>query len=257
MEARDKAGKLFVILSGFFLVNAVLAEFVGIKIFALETALGFEPLNWTLFGQTGTLNFTTGVLLWPFVFVMTDVINEYFGRRGVKFITWLTIILIVYAFLFAFLAIKVAPADWWVSSYQAQGIPDMQVAFAGIFGQGLWVIVGSLVAFLIGQLLDVTIYHRVRRITGESKIWLRATGSTLVSQFVDSYVVLYIAFVIGPQNWPLDQFLAIGTLNYSYKFLAAILMTPLIYFAHFLIDRYLGADADRLKLAASEDRGHW
>ena len=257
MEARDKAGKLFVILSGFFLVNAVLAEFVGIKIFALETALGFEPLNWTLFGQTGTLNFTTGVLLWPFVFVMTDVINEYFGRRGVKFITWLTIILIVYAFLFAFLAIQVAPADWWVSSYQAQGIPDMQVAFAGIFGQGLWVIVGSLVAFLIGQLLDVTVYHRVRRITGESKIWLRATGSTLVSQFVDSYVVLYIAFVIGPQNWPLEQFLAVGTLNYSYKFGAAILMTPLIYLAHFLIDRYLGADADRLKLAASEDRGHW
>jgi uncharacterized integral membrane protein (TIGR00697 family) len=257
MQAADKAGKLFVVLSCFFLVNAVLAEFVGIKIFALETTLGLDPLNWTLFGQAGTLNFTTGVLLWPFVFVMTDVINEYFGRRGVKYITWLTIILIVYAFFFAFLAINVTPADWWVGSYQQQGIPDMQVAFAGIFGQGLWVIVGSLVAFLIGQLLDVTVYHRVRRITGEKKIWLRATGSTLVSQFVDSYVVLYIAFVIGPQNWPLDQFLAVGTLNYSYKFAAAILMTPLIYLAHYLIDQYLGDDAERLKEAASEDRGHW
>ena len=98
MQAQDKAGKLFVVLSGFFLVNAVLAEFVGIKIFALETTMGFEPLNWELFGQVGTLNFTAGVILWPFVFVMTDVINEYFGRRGVKFITWLTIILICYAF---------------------------------------------------------------------------------------------------------------------------------------------------------------
>ena len=87
MQHGDKAGKLFVVLSGFFLVNAVSAEFVGIKIFALEPSLGLEPLNWSLFGQIGTLNFTAGVILWPFVFVMTDVINEYFGRRGVKFIT--------------------------------------------------------------------------------------------------------------------------------------------------------------------------
>ena len=159
--------------------------------------------------------------------------------------------------MFAFAAIRLAPAEWWVGSYQAQGIPDMQAAFAGIFGQGLWVIGGSLIAFLIGQLLDVTVYHRVRRVTGESKIWLRATGSTLISQLVDSYVVLYVAFVIGPQSWSLSQLMAIGTLNYSYKFLAALLMTPLIYLAHFLIDRYLGADAARLKAAAAQDHGTW
>jgi uncharacterized integral membrane protein (TIGR00697 family) len=257
MQAGDKAGRLFVVLSGFFLVNAVIAEFVGIKIFALEPTLGFQPLNWSLFGQRGTLDFTAGVILWPFVFVMTDVINEYFGRRGVKFITWLTIGLICYAFVFAFAAIRLAPAGWWTTSYQAQGIPDMQAAFAGIFGQGLWVIGGSLVAFLIGQLLDVTVYHRVRRLTGESKIWLRATGSTLISQLVDSYVVLYIAFVIGPQNWSLQQLLAVGTLNYSYKFLAALLMTPAIYLGHWLIDRYLGEDAPRLKTAAAQDHGSW
>ncbi len=253
----DRAGKLFVVLSGFFLVNAVLAEFVGIKIFALEPTLGIEPLNWSLFGQTGSLNFTAGVLLWPFVFVMTDVINEYFGRRGVRFITYLAIILIVYAFIFAFAAIRIEPADWWVTDYSNQGIPDMQAAFAGIFGQGLWVIAGSLVAFLIGQLLDVTVYHRVRRITGERMIWLRATGSTLISQLVDSYVVLYVAFVIGPQNWGMDQFLAIGTLNYAYKFAAAILMTPLIYLAHAVIDGYLGDAADGVKAAAASDQAHW
>lgn len=257
MPGGDKAGKLFVVLSGFFLVNAVLAEFVGIKVFALETTLGLPPLNWELFGQVGTLNFTAGVILWPFVFVMTDVINEYFGRRGVKFITWLTIILICYAFLFAFAAIRIAPADWWIGAYERQGIPDMQAAFAGVFGQGLWVIGGSLTAFLIGQLLDVTIYHRIRRVTGERKIWLRATGSTLVSQLVDSYIVLYIAFVIGPQHWSIDQWLAIGSLNYSYKFLAAIVMTPVIYLAHSIIDRYLGEDGPPLKLAATADHGSW
>jgi uncharacterized integral membrane protein (TIGR00697 family) len=253
----DKSGKLFVVLAGFFLTNAILAEFVGIKIFALEPTLGLEPLNWQLFGQTGSLNFTAGVLLWPFVFVMTDVINEYYGRRGVRFISYLTVLFIVYAFIFAFAAIRAVPAEWWVSSYEAQGIPDMQAAFAGIFGQGLWVIAGSLIAFLIGQLLDVAVYHRVRRITGERYIWLRATGSTLVSQFVDSFVVLYIAFVIGPAKWSTDLFLAVGSLNYSYKFLAAILMTPLIYLAHHLIDRYLGEEAPAMKAAATFDHASW
>lgn len=254
----DKAGRLFAILAGFFLTNAILAEFVGIKIFALEPTLGLPPMDWQLFGQSGSLNFTAGVLLWPFVFIMTDIINEYFGRRGVRFITYLTVIFIIYAFLFAFAAIHIVPADWWVGAYSEQGIPDMQAAFAGVFGQGLWVIGGSLTAFLIGQLLDVAVYHRVRQWTGEKKIWLRATGSTLVSQLVDSFVVLYIAFVIGPQQWSLDLFFAIGTLNYSYKFLMAIAMTPLIYLSHALIDRYLGSDeAARMKAAAASDSSSW
>ncbi|MBM4195904.1 MAG: queuosine precursor transporter [Gammaproteobacteria bacterium] len=247
----SRPARLFAVLAAFFLTNAIMAEFVGIKIFALEPTLGFPPVNWSLFGVSGTLNFTAGVLLWPFVFVMTDVINEYYGRRGVRFISWLAAGLIIYAFLFAYLAIGIEPADWWITSYQTQGIADAQAAFAGLFGQGLWVIGGSLTAFMIGQLLDVTIYHRIRRVTGERRVWLRATGSTLVSQFIDSYVVLYIAFVLGPQQWPMSQFLAVGSVNYLYKFCAAILMTPLIYLAHALIDRWLGADAERLKSEAS------
>lgn len=250
----DKSGRLFTVLAGFFLTNAIIAEFVGIKIFALEPTVGIPQLNWRLFGEQGTLDFTAGVLLWPFVFVMTDVINEYFGRRGVRFISWLAAGLISYAFVFAYVAIAITPADWWVTSYAVQGIPDAQAAFAGIFGQGLWVIGGSLTAFMIGQLIDVSIYHRVRRVTGESKVWLRATGSTLVSQLIDSFIVLYIAFVLGPQQWPIEQFLAVGTVNYAYKFTAAILMTPAIYLAHAMIDRYLGGEAAKLKEIASADR---
>jgi uncharacterized integral membrane protein (TIGR00697 family) len=253
---KSPRSKLFVVLAGIFIANALLAEFVGIKIFALEPTLGIEPLNWNLFGQTGSLSFTAGVLLWPVVFVLTDVINEYFGRRGVRFISYLAIGLILYAFAFIYLAIDLPPADWWPSAYQGQGIENMQAAFAGIFGQGLWVIGGSLIAFLVGQLLDVSIYHRVRKITGERMIWLRATGSTLFSQLVDSYIVLYIAFVIGPQQWGMSQFLAVGTVNYAYKVVAAIGLTPLIYLAHHLIDRYLGTErAMRLKTEAAADHG--
>jgi queuosine precursor transporter len=180
-------------------------------------------------------------LLWPMVFVMTDVVNEFYGRRGVRLISWLAALLIVYGFIFAFAAISLAPAGWWVNAAQAQGVSDYQAAFAAVFGQGLWTIAGSLVAFILGQLIDVAVFHRIRNATGEKHVWLRATGSTAVSQLVDSFVVLYIAFVLGPQHWPTSLFLAVSTVNYGYKMLAAVAMIPLIYLMRRVITGYLGA----------------
>ena len=236
----DRATRLFVALAAFFCANAVLAEFIGVKIFALEDSLGIAPLEWNLFGQSGSLNFTAGTLLWPIVFIMTDTVNEYFGKRGVRMISWLAAGLIVYGFVFAYLAIHLAPASWWVGVAKDQGVPDYQAAYAAIFGQGMWIIVGSLIAFLVGQLIDVQVFHRIRSRTGERHAWLRATGSTAVSQLVDSFVVLYIAFVLGPQQWPTSLFLAVGTLNYIYKMLAAIALLPLLYLLRAGIHRYLG-----------------
>ena len=244
--------RLFIVLSGLFITNALMAEFIGVKIFALEDTLGLPPLDWRLFGQSGSLSFTAGVMLWPVVFIMTDIINEYFGVRGVRFISWLAVGCITYAFLFAYLAIELAPASWWVGVAAGRGVPDMQAAFAATFGQGLWTIGGSVTAFLTGQLIDVAIFHRIRALTGERWIWLRATASTAVSQLVDSFVVLYIAFVLGPQQWPIDLFLAVGTVNYFYKLLMAVLLIPLIYLGRRVIERYLGpVEADRLKAEAA------
>lgn len=247
----QKSTRLFILLGGFFVTNALVAEFIGVKIFALEDTLGWEPMNWNLFGESGSLMFTAGVLLWPIVFIMTDVINEYYGQRGVRLLSYLTAGLISYAFLMVFLAIRLAPADWWVGISAEGGVPDMQQAFSNVFGQSNWIIVGSLVAFLVGQLLDAFVFYKVRSVMGERKIWLRATLSTMVSQFVDSFVVLYIAFVIGPQQWPINRFLAVGTVNYGYKVLMAILLIPLLYLAHFWIDRYLGEkEADKMRKMA-------
>jgi uncharacterized integral membrane protein (TIGR00697 family) len=238
----SRSTRLFVGLAAFFAANAIIAEFVGVKIFALETTLGQPPFGWNLFGQSGSLSFTAGVLLWPVVFVMTDVINEYFGRRGVRLISFIAVGLICYAFLFAYVAIRLAPAAWWVTVNSTRGVPDMQAAFASVFGQGLWTIGGSIVAFMVGQLVDVGIFHRIRQATGERWIWLRATGSTAVSQLIDSFVVLYIAFVLGPQQWPVSLFLAVGTVNYAYKMAAAVALIPLLYLMRRGIERYVGAE---------------
>ena len=243
-----RAVRLFIALAGFFIADALVAEFIGPKIFSLEGTLGLADFHWSLLGVQGTLTFTAGVMFWPFVFILTDVINEYFGLRGVRLVSWLAVALISWAFFAAWVAIQLAPAPFWIQSNQALGVPDIQNAYAQIFGQGMWTIAGSLVAFLIGQLVDVSVFHRIRSVTGERWIWLRATGSTVVSQLFDSFVVLYIAFVLGPQHWPIKQFLAVGTVNYLYKMLAAVVMIPVLYLVHGLVHRYLGDEqAERLK----------
>lgn len=248
---KDKPTKLFIGFAAFFVANALIAESIGSKIFSLEKVFGAKPVNFTLFGHEGlAFNLTCGVLLWPLEFIMTDIVNEYYGPKAVKRISYTAVVLITYAFLMYFLAIGVPPADFWLSTKTADGITNMQAAFSGIFGQGMWIIAGSLVAFLVSQLVDVAVFHRIKRVTGEKHVWLRATGSTVISQLIDSYIVLTIAFKIG-SNWSWAQIFAVGTMNYMYKFLMAIALTPLIYLVERWIERYVGHEtAKKMKLQA-------
>lgn len=253
---RDKPTKLFLGFTAFFVANALIAEAIGTKIFSLEKLFGLHPVSFSLFGQTGlSFNLTCGVLLWPLEFVMTDIVNEYYGPKAVRRISLTAVILISYAFLMYFLAIGVPPADFWISSGHKNGIDNMQNSFNAIFGQGMRIIIGSLVAFLVSQLVDVYIFHKIKKITGDKRIWLRATGSTLVSQLIDSYIVLFIAFS-GVFSW--QMILAIGMMNYIYKFTMALILTPVIIWVEKWIEKYVGHDiARRMKKVAmgQEDDG--
>jgi uncharacterized integral membrane protein (TIGR00697 family) len=153
-----------------------------------------------------------------------------------------------------FLTIKLPPAEWWLEANNLDGQGNyfnMDFAFNKILGQGQRIIIGSLAAFLISQLIDVFVFQKLRQATGQKMLWLRATGSTLVSQFIDSFVVLYIAF-FGVFTGP--QIMAIGITNYIYKFSVAIILTPLIYLGHYLIDQYLGKEnAARISEEAAKE----
>jgi uncharacterized integral membrane protein (TIGR00697 family) len=237
---KDKQTKLFIGFTVFFVANALIAECIGTKIFSLEKIIGIPPVNMTLFGQSGlSYNLTCGVLLWPLEFILTDIVNEYYGPKAVRRISYTAVALIAYAFLMFYSSINLPPADFWLSSKQQDGIGNMQTAYSGIFGQGMWIILGSLVAFLVSQIIDVTVFHRIKKVTGEKKVWLRATGSTLVSQLIDSFIVLAIAFHWG-SNWSWPQVIAVGILNYTYKCFVAIVLTPVIYIAEGWIERYIG-----------------
>ncbi len=248
---KDKPTKLFLGFTAFFVANALIAECIGTKIFSLEKLLGMPVSNITLFGQSGlSFNLTCGVLLWPLEFVMTDIVNEYYGPKAVRRISYTAVILISYAFVMFYGSIQTPPADFWIASKTDNGIDNMQTAFNGIFGQGMWIIFGSIVAFLVSQVVDVTVFHRIKKITGEKKVWLRATGSTLVSQLIDSFIVLTIAFKFGG-NWTWPLIFAVGTMNYIYKFTVAIILTPVIYFVEKRIEIYVGHDtAKKMKRAA-------
>lgn len=229
--------KLFIVLFGAFLTNAIIAEIIGVKIVSIEKSLGFDPVDLkTIWGESWSFNQTAGALNWPIVFITSDLINDYFGKKGVKFITYTTALFVLYSFIIIYLATLLVPADFWISVNAKTG--NINDSFTLIFSQGLGIIAGSLIAFLVSQLLDAHIFEKIKSKTGNKHIWLRATGSTLVSQLIDSFLVIGIAFYIFG-NWSIYQWFNVALNNYLYKFIVAILFTPLLYLVHFIIEAYL------------------
>ncbi|MFE3846381.1 queuosine precursor transporter [Flavobacterium sp. LB3P45] len=215
---KSKKDMVFVILAGIFITNAVVAELIGGKLI-----------------QVGPFVMSIGILPWPVVFLTTDLINEYFGEKGVKKLSYITACLIAYAFIILLLAILV-PA--------AKGIsPVNDSQFYAVFGQSMWIITGSIIAFLVSQLIDVSVFWFFKNRTGERKIWLRTTGSTVVSQLFDSFIVLGIAFWL-PGKINFDTFLSSAIVGYTFKLGIAVLLTPLIYLGHHLIKKYLSEETE-------------
>lgn len=215
MGIQTRRDIVYLALAGFFVTNAILGEVTGGKLFTF-----------------GVFTLSIGVIPWPVVFIATDLINEYFGREGVKRLTLMTIALIVYAFVVLFLAMQVPAAAF---------SPVTDAQFKAVFGQSLWIIVGSVTAFALSQLVDVGVFWLVRHRTGGRFLWMRATGSTVVSQLIDSIVIIGIAFWL-PGKVKTSEFLQVAASNYSFKLLIALGTTPLLYAGHAAIDRFLGID---------------
>ena len=210
---QSKKDLVYIILAGIFITNAVIAELIGGKLI-----------------YVGPYLMSIGILPWPVVFVTTDLINEYFGQKGVKKLSLITACLIAYCFVLLFFALK-------IPAVKGDGlVTDDQ--FHAVFGQSMWIIVGSITAFLTSQLIDVSIFHFFKNRTGNKMIWLRSTGSTVISQLFDSFIVLGIAFwMTGKINT--EQYIASAFTGYFVKLIIAILLTPLIYLGHSLIEKYL------------------
>jgi uncharacterized integral membrane protein (TIGR00697 family) len=213
MDLKNRKDIVFLVLAGFFITNALIAELIGGKLIQF----------FGLFTQS------IGIILWPIVFILTDLINEHFGKDGVKKLTYVTVGLISFAFIILTIAIKIPATPF---------SPVNNEVFKTVFGQSQWIIIGSIVAFFVSQLVDVYVFVLLKKITGNKFIWLRATGSTLVSQLVDTFIVQYIAFVL-PAKWTFDEFMMNASWGYLFKLIIAIALIPIIYIGHYLIDKFL------------------
>ncbi len=213
---QSKKDTVYVVLAGIFITNAVVAELIGGKLIHVGSAV-----------------MSIGILPWPIVFVTTDLINDYFGEKGVRKLSLITASLIAYTFVILYLAMQIPAVDG------KNLVTDAQ--FKGVFGQSMWIIVGSIIAFMVSQLIDVTIFHFVKNRTGNKMIWLRSTGSTVISQLFDSFIVLGIAFwMTGKMKT--EVFITSAFTGYFVKLIIAVLMTPFIYLGHYLIRNHIAKD---------------
>jgi len=213
MDFKSRKDLVFLILAGFFVTNAIVAELIGGKLVQF----------FGLFTQS------IGIILWPVIFILTDLINEYFGKDGVKKLTYITMGLIAFTFILLTVALNIPATSF---------SPVSDGAFQTVFGQSQWIIVGSIIAFLVSQLVDVNMFWVFKKLTGEKHIWLRSTGSTVISQLVDTFVVQFIAFVL-PGKWTFDEFLVNASWGYSFKLIIAVALIPLIYVGHYAIGKYI------------------
>lgn len=206
---------LFLILAGIFITNTIVAELIGGKLIFV-----------------GDYLMSIGILPWPIVFLTTDLINEYYGQKQVRKLSFITAGLITYCFLILALALNIPAAE-------LPGLINVSnTQFHAVFGQSLWIIVGSIIAFICSQLIDISLFHWLKSKTGKRMIWLRTTGSTIISQFFDSFIVLGIAFYL-PGKLNFEQFISSGFTGYFVKLIIAVALTPVIYIAHYWIDSYL------------------
>ena len=212
-ERRETA---FLILSAIFVAHALLGELIGGKLIVV-----------------GGRTLSIGVIPWPIVFVVTDLINEHYGPRAVRRLTLISVGLIAYTFLLLLLCIDVKAASF---------SPVSDAAFRSVFGQSLWIIIGSIIAFAISQIVDAAVFVFVRARTQNRYLWARSVGSTIISQIVDTYIINAIAFGI-PGKLTMAQIVNLSTTNYGYKLLIALATTPVIYLGHEMASRYLGTHA--------------
>lgn len=238
--AREQAlaHTLCALFVGFF----VAAEVLGGKLFRF-TLMGLGPRDFGL-GTNAEFAATAGILAFPLTFVMTDIVNEYFGKPIVRLFTWIAIAvnLLLQPVIRAAIAVPAISFTPGISD------AEMQRGYEIALGQTSSIVVASLCAFALAQWLDAAVFTWLRRSTGGKWLWLRAQGSTIVSQLIDTIAVIFLAFVViprvcGNEPWSLADAWSVSVTNYVYKFAIAVLMTPLLYGVHVVVDLYLGKAA--------------
>jgi queuosine precursor transporter len=225
----DVRTRLYFWLSAVFVTCLLLANILGVKLFRFELPL---------FGRVIPVEHTVGMLTFPITFVLTDLLNEYYGKLAARRVTFVAFAMGLVAFVLVYIA-RTFPI--------LSGIPGTatQDAFENIFGAAALMYIASMVAFLFGSLLDIFLFGVFKRLTAGKMVWLRATGSTVISQLFDSFIVTIVFFIVlqaltGGTPASMDFVLKTALTGYILKFVLSIALTPVIYAGRWAISRWCG-----------------
>ncbi len=216
----DKRTALLVLLASLFMTCLVVGDLVGSKL-----------ADVTLFGHTFTISL--GMIPFPVTFLLTDLLNEFYGKRIARFVTLVGFAMALLTFVQISLAnaVPIAPftqaPDW-------TGVTDAQ--FRSVFAGSQRILLASMVAYLTAQLLDIAVFNALKRATQNRLLWVRATGSTLVSQLIDTVVIQLLAWY---GTLPLQKIFGVVFASYGFKILVAVALTPVVYAGHALLERSL------------------
>ncbi|RYE81323.1 MAG: VUT family protein [Myxococcales bacterium] len=223
----DRRAQLFAFLLGIFVTSLLVGDIIGGKL--IEVGLLGSPRI-----------VSVGMIPFPVTFLLTDILNEFYGQKAARLVTLVGFFMAV----FAFVLIAVAGVPAWATLTREPGYPGMvEASFVNVFAGSQRILLASMVAYLFGQFLDITIFNLLKRLTSNRYLWLRATGSTLVSQLVDTVVIQYLAWTGTLTAVKLVELVSTG---YTIKLLVAVALTPLIYAGHALVERVLGIAPVRL-----------
>lgn len=229
----DARLSLFMTLVATFMVCLVVGDLIGGKLTAFH-----------LFGREWV--FSVGQIAFPVTFILTDILNEFYGRQVVRRVTFLAFAMVGLTFLIVYAAGALA---WWPVTKTAGWDGVTPTAFDLVFTQATRIQLSSMAAFLIANLVDISVFFLIKRVTGNRFLWLRATGSTAVSQIVDTIV---ISALVWGTKLSFDQYVTVVLTSYLIKLTAAIAVTPVIYGLHELIEKRFGVHPAPAEVASAD-----
>jgi hypothetical protein len=221
--------RLYLWLSGVFVTCLLLANILGVKLFSF-------PVH--AFGVSFKVEHTVGMLTFPITFLLTDLLNEYYGTRAARRVAYVGFVMGMLAFVLI----------WMARQFPIlAGIPGTATheAFENIFGSASLMYLASMAAFLLGSLLDIFLFRVFKTWTGGKLVWFRATGSTVVSQLFDSFLVTFLFFwlfpnILGREAAAFTFVMTTALTGYVLKFVISVVLTPGIYLGRWMIREWVG-----------------
>jgi len=217
----DRRMQLFVVLAAVFVTSLVVGDLIGVKLFEVHVGSVVAVMS-------------IGMLPFPVTFLLTDILNEFYGKKAARYVTWVGFFMAIFAYAVIAIAVQVP----WAPLTRAPDFKGtVESAFNNVFAGSQRILAASMMAYLVGQFADITIFNLLKRTTNNRLLWLRATGSTLVSQLIDTTVVQFVAWT---GVLPTATIFSIIYTSYIVKLLIAVGLTPFIYLGHGIVERKLG-----------------